>query len=121
MKPIFRILPLIYFIGLSLFWAAENYMSLGVINYVAIVAAVALFVQLIVKHKVAGLVTGIVMGLFCIYMLLAMLSDLAKTKDITSGTLRFMAFGGGLFGAGLIMAIAFTLYFAKMPRPIRPA
>jgi hypothetical protein len=114
MKPILRIIPLIYFIGLSLFWITENYMSTGTINYIAIAVAVVLMAQLFIKNKIAGLATGLVMGLFSCYMLLALLSDLAKVKEFTSGTYKFMAFGGGLFGVGVLMSVLLVVYFAKM-------
>ncbi len=114
MKNIYRIIPLVYFTGLGLFWAAENFMSTGTINYIAIAATLLIVAQLFYKNKVAGLVTGAIIGLFSFYMLLAMLSDLAKAGEFTSGTYRFIAFGGGLFGTGVVMAILLIAYHAKM-------
>ncbi|MES2487137.1 MAG: hypothetical protein V4581_14465 [Bacteroidota bacterium] len=114
MKNIYRILPLIYFTGLGLFWIAENYMSTETINYAAIAVTVLIAVQFFFKNKIAGLVTGVVMGLFSAYMLLAMLSDLFKAEEFTAGTYKFMAFGGGLFGTGVLMAGLLALFHAKM-------
>jgi len=114
MKNIYRILPLVYFTGLGLFWIAENYMSTETVNYAAIAVTVLIAAQFFFKNKIAGLVTGVVMGLFSAYMLLAMLSDLVKTEEFTSGTYKFMAFGSALFGTGVLMAVLLSIYHAKM-------
>jgi hypothetical protein len=113
MKNVYRIIPLLYFTGLGLFWAAENYMTTGTINYIAIAITLLIVVQFFFKNRLAGLATGTATGLFSVYMLLAMLSDLANAKEFTSGTYRFMAFGIGLFGTGLLMAILLIMYHAK--------
>ncbi|KOS04657.1 hypothetical protein AM493_00320 [Flavobacterium akiainvivens] len=113
MKNIYRIIPLLYFTGLGLFWIIENLMSTGTVNYIAIVVTLLIATRFFFKNRVAGLATGAVMGFFSVYMLLAMLSDLAKADEFTSGTYRFIAFGGGLFGVGVIMAILLIAYHAK--------
>lgn len=114
MKNIYRIIPLVYFTGLGFFWIAENYMTTGTVNYIAIVVTLLIMSQFFFKNKLAGLITGIVMGLFSFYMLLAMLSDLADADEFTSGTYRFITFGGGLFGTGVLMAVLLTLYSARL-------
>lgn len=117
MKNIYRIVPLMYFTGLGLFWIAENYMTTGTINYVAIAVTLSIIVQFFFKNKTAGLITGVIMGLFSFYMLLAMLSDLAKADEFNQITYRFIAFGGGLFGTGVLMAVLLTVYYAKLKTP----
>lgn len=114
MKNIYRIIPLVYFTGLGLFWIAENLMSTGTVNYVAIIVTLLIVAQFFFKNKAAGLATSIIMGLFSFYMLLAMLSDLADVERFTSGTYRFIAFGGGLFGTGVIMAALLIVYCVKL-------
>ena len=113
MKKIFRIIPLVYFIGLGIFWFLENYMSTGTINYIALGVVLVLLIALFYNHKIVGLGTGVVLGMFSIYMLLAMLSDVVKGGGINPNMVKFILFGGGLFGVGLLLAVLLVFYHAK--------
>jgi hypothetical protein len=111
MKPIFRIIPLIYFTLLGLFWIAENYMTTGTVNYIAIAVTVLIIAQFFYKNRVAGIATGVVMGLFSFYMLLALLDDIMDASG--DPNYRFIATAGSIFGVGVLMAVLLTVYSAK--------
>jgi hypothetical protein len=116
MKPIYLFLPLIYFIMVCLFWVTENYMTTGVINYIALGAAALLFAQLFVRNKIAGLVTGVVMAVFSGYMLVTILAGAMGANGISSGNAMFVLFASAFFGVGIVMAVLFIMYHAKMAR-----
>lgn len=113
MKKAIRIIPLLYFVFLSIFWFTENYMTTGTINYIALVVGFLMVCQLFINRRVVGLVTGVAMALFCIYMLLAVVADVAKPGGLTPNMIKFIAIGGGLFGTALIMALLLVYYHAK--------
>jgi len=113
MKKIFRILPLVYFMGLAIFWFLENYMATGTINYIALAVLLGLSIELFYNSKIVGLLTGSAMSLFSAYMLLAMLSDIFKGGAFNPNMVPFLVFGTSLFGVGLLMGIILIVYHAK--------
>ncbi|TRW23544.1 hypothetical protein FMM05_12850 [Flavobacterium zepuense] len=117
MKKIFRLIPLVYFIGLGVFWFLENYMGTGTINYIALAVVLVLLIELFYNHKIVGLVTGLLLGLFSTYMLFAVLSDVIKGGSINPNMVKFILFGGGLFGIGLLLAGLLVFYHGKQNFP----
>jgi len=117
MKKIFRLIPLLYFIGLGIFWFLENYMGTGTINYIALAVVVILIVELFYNNKIVGLGTGLVLGIFSIYMLLAVLSDVVKGGSINPNMVKFILFGGGLFGVGVLLSALLVYYHVKQIQP----
>jgi hypothetical protein len=113
MKKIFRIIPLIYFAFMAIFWFLENYMATGNINYIALLALLVFLIELFYNHKIAGLITGGVMVLFSGYRLLAMLLDIVKGGGLNPNMAGFIAFGSILFGLGVLMSVLLIMYHAK--------
>jgi H+/gluconate symporter-like permease len=111
MKPVFRILPLTYFTLLGFFWIAENYMTTGTINYIAIVITALTMLQFFYKNKVLGIVTGLVLGVFSILMLGVQLDGL--TDEYTTTSVRFLALAAGIFGLGVVMAVLLTVHSVR--------
>lgn len=104
MRKTFGTLPELFFMGISMFWIAESYFTLGSVNYFALLVTWLLFLQFFYKNRLAGLVYGIAFGSFSVYMLLAIISgfDSVSSLTITNSTMLSAA----LFATGIIMAIA---------------
>ncbi len=112
MKKILNTLPEFYFMGMGLFWAIESYFASGAVNYIALLATWLLFLQVIYKNRIIGLIYGLAFGTFSGYMLLATISEFAKFETITSQALQLISAGSVLFGCGLAMAGIMVYKFA---------
>lgn len=112
MKPIILRLPELFFMGLGIYWGAENYLAGGHINWIAIAFIVLLTLQLVFQHRIAGMVMGLVLGLICAYMLFAVLSEFYEFKAATREALQLLGFGLGVFGVGVVSATAMVYKFA---------
>ncbi|MCO6148386.1 hypothetical protein [Flavobacterium sp. NRK1] len=112
MKRIINRIPELFFIGLAAYWILDNYLGSETINYFAIAVIIVLLFQLIYQKYIVGLTTGIVLGLFSGYMIMAVLSDFIKYETVTAKSLQFLAYGGGIFGVSVLMATAMVYKFA---------
>jgi hypothetical protein len=104
MKLLFKNLPEIFFIGLGTAWAAENFFASGHINYIAILISWLLFLQLIYKNRVAGIVYSNILGIFSLYMLAAVYSEFRDFETITIEAWALLLFGISIFGTAAFMA-----------------
>ncbi|WP_297332912.1 hypothetical protein [Flavobacterium sp.] len=104
MKRLFKNLPEIFFIGLGTAWAAENYLASGHINYIAILLSWLLFLQLIYKNRVAGIIYGNILGIFSLYMLGAVYSEFRDFETTTTEAWALLFFGISVFGTAVFMS-----------------
>ncbi|MBF01428.1 hypothetical protein [Flavobacterium coralii] len=104
MKRLLRNLPEIFFIGLGTAWAAENFLASGHINYIAILISWLLFLQLIYKNRIAGIVYGNILGFFSLYMLVAVYSEFREFPTINTEAWTLLFFGVAVFGTAAFMA-----------------
>ena len=100
--------------GLGIYWVTENYLASTHINWIAIVFVVLLAIQLIIQHRIAGMALGIVLGLICAYMMFAVLSEFKEFETVNDEALQLLAFGLGIFGAGVLSATAMVYKFALL-------
>lgn len=112
MKKILNTLPEFYFMGMGLFWAIETYFSSGSVNYIALLATWLLFLQVIYKNRVIGLIYGLAFGAFSGYMLLATISEFMEFETITFQALQLISVGSVLFGGAVAMAGIMVYKFA---------
>jgi len=112
MRKILKFIPEIYFMGLGIFWAAENYFIGGVINYIALLLVWLLFLQLFYKNRILGITYGAVLGLISAYMILATNSEVAQFGELSAEALKMQFVGWGIFGSGLLMAGMMVYRFA---------
>lgn len=100
-------LPEIFFIGLGTFLVIRNFTSDGTVKYVAALMAWLLFLQLIYKNRILGLVYGAVLAFFSankLFMSLVTVEEAGETALLT--------FKSGLFASGLCMALLMLYKFA---------
>ncbi len=112
MKTLLKFIPELYFMGLGIFWAAENYFSGGVNNYFALLIVWLMFLQLFYKNRILGLIYGTVFGLASAYMVLAVNSEVGDFSKFTIEALQLQLVGWGIFGTALLMAGAMVYRFA---------
>lgn len=104
MKSLLTNLPEIFFIGLGGAWLLENLYSSSHVNYVALLVIWLLFLQLIYKNRLTGIIYGNILGLFSLYMLGAVYSEFSEFETITVNAIMLLVIGGGIFGVGVFMA-----------------
>lgn len=114
MKKLLKLLPEIYFMGVGIFWAAENYFASGTLNYIALLIVWLLFLQLFYKNRILGLTYGVALGFVSAFMILAVNSEVGDFETITAEALKLQLVGWGIFGAGIIMAGAMLYKFATV-------
>lgn len=114
MKQTVQRLPELFFMGLGIYWVAENYLASAHINWIAITFVVLLTIQLIVQNRIGGMVLGIVLGLISAYMLFAVLSEFNEFRTINDKALQLLAFGLGIFGVGVLSATAMVYKFVLL-------
>lgn len=112
MKKILNTLPEFYFMGMGLFWAIESYFASGNVSYVALLATWLLFLQVIYKNRIIGLLYGFAFGLFSVYMLLATISEFREFETVTSRAVQLITVGSVLFGGATAMAAIMVHKFA---------
>ena len=120
MNKAFRIIPIFFFILLSLFWIAESYLSLGIIHYPASSVVILLATQLIYNNKYIGLLYSVVLSMFSGYMLVSSIIDHFSTALPTEGTFRFMLIKSALFGTALLMASLMLHHYFKVLKLNKP-
>jgi len=80
-KKIILRLPEYLLIGAVLFY----WMSAGlVVNYIAIGLIIAIILQMIFKNKVVGIAIPLLLILTCLYMLLALISEVSEFPSFNS-------------------------------------
>ncbi|OIQ21012.1 MAG: hypothetical protein BM557_04420 [Flavobacterium sp. MedPE-SWcel] len=97
-------LPEIFFIGLGVAWSLENFISNNYINYIALLSVWLLLLQLIYKNRLAGIIYGNILGMFSLYMLAALYSELREFETITTSFVLLMSIGGIILGTAIFMA-----------------
>lgn len=112
MKKILNVVPELFFMGLGLYWLIDNYSDSGHINYLSILSVWLLFLQLIYKNRILGLIYGTIMAMVSGYLLLTVVSGFTLLPDVDTSAYRFLALGGGLFAASFIMAAGMLYKFA---------
>lgn len=103
MKKILRFLPELYFMGIGIFWAVENYTANGYKNYIAIMVVWLMFIQIIYQNRIVGLIYGNLTAILSGYMLLATLSEFREFGGLSADSLLLLLFGFGLFLPGVAM------------------
>lgn len=104
MKSLLTNLPEIFFIGLGGSWFLENLYSSNHVNYVALLIVWLLFLQLIYRNRLAGIIYGNILGLFSLFMLGAVYSEFLEFETITTNAIMLLAVGGAIFGTGVFMS-----------------
>ena len=112
MKKFFNTAPELYFISAGVFWTAEGMFSSGSINYIALLVTWLLFLQVLYKNRVAGIIYGLALTLGSAWMLMAVLSEFYQMAP-GSKALQLIVAGTGLFGLGSVMAVAMLYKYIK--------
>lgn len=105
MKNRFGIIPELFFMGMGMFWAIESYFALGSVNYFALLVTWLLFLQIFYKNRLVGLLYGMALGSFSVYMLLAVTSEYHELES-ASISMESTAVGAVLFSAAILMGVA---------------
>lgn len=113
MKTLLKFIPEVYFMGLGIFWAAENYFSSGTINYIALLTVWLLFLQLFYKNRILGLIYGVALGMMSVFMILAVNSEVSEFESFTREALILQTVGWAIFVAGAAAGGAMIYKFAK--------
>lgn len=103
MRKTFGTFPELFFMGIGMFWIAESYFTLGSVNYFAMLITWLLFLQFFYKNRLAGLVYGITLGSFSVYMLLAAVSGY-QTSVLMPVVNTSSVLAAGVFSVGIVMA-----------------
>jgi hypothetical protein len=104
MKKLLLILPEIFFMGCGIYWAQENYFTAGAINYIALLICWLMFLQIVYKNRVLGVVYGATLALASVFMIVATVSEFGRSDAFTIEAVQLLSYGGGLFGIGALMA-----------------
>lgn len=105
MKKTISILPELFFMGGGLFFIAEDYFTLGSVNYFALLVTWLLFLQFFYKNRIAGLVYGIALGSLSVFRLIQVISGNNGSETASAGMLSPTMIGV-LASAGSIIAAA---------------
>jgi hypothetical protein len=106
MKKLLRFAPELYFIGLGVFWAIENYFASGYKNYIALLLVWLMFIQILYQNRIMGLIYGNLTAMLSGYMLMATLSEFREYETLCADSLLLLIFGFGIFLPGLAMGAA---------------
>jgi hypothetical protein len=102
MKKTFGTLPELFFMGMSIFWMAESYFTLGSVNYFALLVTWLLFLQFFYKNRLAGLVYGLALGSFSVFGLISVISgNHVKQASLFTNSVPL---GAVLYGTAIVMA-----------------
>ena len=88
MKRIIRNLPEIFFIGFGTAWVIGDYLTTSHQNYVAVLIVWLLFLQLVYKNRLAGIVYGNVLALSSI--LAIGLLFIQQPDELAASTFKFV-------------------------------
>jgi len=111
MKALY-IIPIIFFTGFGLFWFADNYIELGILNYKVAAGIVLLLVQLFYNHKIMGLVYGTLLAVFSMYLIVLVFSEYSAEGGFNRGILLRLA----IFIVAFLMAASFLYYYIKLKK-----
>jgi hypothetical protein len=104
MKKILHYVPELYFMGLGVFWAVENYTASGYKNYIAVSVVWLMFIQIIYQNRILGIIYGNIMAVFSIYMIGATISEFNQYDPVGIEAALVLLFGFGVFIPALTMA-----------------
>ncbi|OYQ37649.1 hypothetical protein CHU92_07780 [Flavobacterium cyanobacteriorum] len=104
MKKILRYAPELYFIGLGIFWAVENYAASGHKNYFAILVVWLMFIQIIYQNRIMGFIYGNIIGLSSLYMMGSTVCEFNSFKSVEVDAVLILVFGFGIFIPALAMS-----------------
>lgn len=105
MKKFLNTAPELYFISAGVFWTAEGFFSSGSINYIALLVTWLLFLQVLYKNRVAGIIYGLALTLGSAWMFTAVLCEFYQMAS-SSKAMQLIVAGTGLFGLGTFMGLA---------------
>jgi hypothetical protein len=111
-KSLILSLPEYLLIAAVLFY----WMSAGlVINYIAIVLLTVIILQMIFKNKVIGIAIPMLLIITCLYMLLALISEVREFPSFNSEA-QTLLFVGLFYFLGTILASTIMIYkYAVLP------
>lgn len=89
-------------ISVGIYWA----LSATLVNPIAITLFASLVAQLRFKNKVFGIVLSVVFMLLCLYMMLAIFSDLVNLETFYPKGWLMLAFGVSYFGTTAYFSLA---------------
>lgn len=112
MTKLFKLVPELFFIGLGIYWAVENYMASGYRNYIAMLFVWLLFLQLFYKNRILGLTYGVTFAAISAYMCLAVLSEYRDFNPGETQGLKLLVWGLALFGGSVLMALGMVYRYA---------
>lgn len=111
MKNILKVIPETSFIGLSLYWALDDFLTDSNINYVAILAAWLLFLQLIYKNRVAGIFYGAAICSMSLFMVINVIGEFSGIA--TAQSMLLVNFYGIMFTLTTIMSGFMLVKYVK--------
>ena len=89
MKKLLYSLPEVFFICMAAFWIQDNYAANSVINYFAIAVIAVMVSQLIFSKRLVGIASGAALGLFSLFMVLAVRSEHNDSLPVLRKGLNF--------------------------------
>lgn len=112
MTKLLKLVPELFFMGLGIYWALENYFASGHYNYIALFAVWLLFLQLFYKNRILGLIYGIVLTMLSGIMILAVLSEYREFSPRETEGYRLLAWGLSLFGIAVLVGLGMIYRYA---------
>lgn len=112
MTKLLKMVPELFFMGLGTYWAIENYMASGHVNYIAIFAVWLVFLQLFYKNRILGLIYGVTLTMISGIMMLAVVSEFREFNPGETEGLKLLAWGLSLFGIGALMGLGMVYKYA---------
>lgn len=98
-------MPECYYMGIGIYWAIENYAATGYKNYVALLAVWLMFLQLIYKNRLLGIIYGGALSIISLFMISAVFSEFREVQAVEGDYGMLLGVGLGMFGMGLLMAL----------------
>jgi len=106
MKRIFNF-PEITLVGLGSYWIIEKYIEIGRISYITLLVTWLLFLQIIYKNRITGLLYGFMLGAVACYKLY---STSVLAEEITTAKVIELFV---IFSLALVMSAAMLFKYAK--------
>ena len=108
------VLPIIYFIGITIYWAYDNFYQGQHFNYVTLGIAAILITQIFFNNKFLGISLGILGLIVSILIFLAVLSEFNEFKIISQEAKQLLTIGSLLSLGGVVMAAIMITTNLKM-------
>ena len=105
MKLILKWMPEGYFLFLSIWLIIDSYVNWEKTFYPAIILLLILIFQSYKSSRVTGLILSWILGLISVYLIFALLSDLAKVPIFTLSSLQFLLIGGLIITCNIRMSL----------------